>query len=201
MDPADSQTEYSVPPAWQQRGKRLLYLMFSWGLAIGLAVIAHNFIFQSYRVDGQSMQPTLTNGDFLIISKIGSSLAELKGQDYLPERGDIVVLNSPTSQVLLIKRVIGLPGEHIEIRDGQVTITNAAEPDGFDPYQRLGLGPAFTAHSISLRIPEGHVFVIGDHRESGGSSDSRNDFGPVDIDLLIGKTVLRLWPLDTARTF
>lgn len=201
----EAQTDYQTQlsnRSWRDHPYlRIIKLVFGWIGAVILALAIQQYAFQSYRVFGQSMEPTLHEGDFLIISKLGPTLAKLKGDQYRPARGDVVVLESPLSDTRLIKRVIGLPGEQIIIKDGEVTIIDDGASRGFDPYARLKMPAEFTAHSINTTVPEGHIFVVGDNREPGGSSDSRNDFGPVDTDLVIGKTVLRLWPLDTISKF
>lgn len=152
------------------------------------------YVMQTYEVFGQSMEPTLHESDYLIISKVGVSLAKLERKDYIPKRGDIVVIDSSLNGTRLIKRVIGLPGERVVVDSGNVTVYPKGSDVGFDPYQQLGLPARFASGSISVEVPEGHVFVIGDNREGGGSLDSRNELGPIPTDKIIGRLVLRLWP-------
>lgn len=152
------------------------------------------YVMQTYEVFGQSMEPTLHEGDYLIISKVGVSLAKLERKDYIPKRGDIVVIDSSLNGTRLIKRVIGLPGERVVVDSGKVTVYPAGSSVGFDPYQQLGLPARFASGSVSVEVPEGHVFVIGDNREGGGSLDSRNELGPIPADKIAGRLVLRLWP-------
>lgn len=146
------------------------------------------------------MEPTLQEGNYLIISKLGSLWSDLRGQEYIPERGDIIVLNSP-SGIRLVKRVIGMPGEFVDVRNGEITIYNDEYQQGFDPYEALNLPTVFTEGEVSVEVPEGHIFVVGDNRLPGGSSDSRNDLGPVSGDEVIGKLILRLWPLNEIDRF
>lgn len=195
------QTAQPPSPPRSSHIARTLRILLSWVVAIAVAIFIQQFAIQSYRVFGQSMEPALQESDFLIVSKLGPAIAQLRNNEYVPERGDIVVMESPLSDTRLIKRTIGLPGEQVIVRNGTVTITNQKQPDGFDPYQQLGLEPQFAAGSINLVVPEGHIFVIGDNRQPGGSSDSRNEIGPVDTDNVIGRAVLRLWPFDEIQTF
>ncbi len=131
-----------------------------------------------------SMQPTLDENDFLIINR----LLYTRGT---PARGDIIVFESNQmdnngDQKLLIKRIIGLPGEEIEIRGGQVYINE--EPLA-EPY----LEDDYTHGNIHQIIPENSLFVMGDHRNN--SLDSRNeDLGLVDYQDIVGKAFIRLYP-------
>ncbi len=152
------------------------------------------YIMQTYQVFGQSMEPTLHESDYLIISKVGASLAKLENKDYLPHRGEIIVIDSSLNGNRLIKRVIGLPGERVVVDSGKVTVYPRGSDVGFDPYQQLGMQQRFASGSVSTEVPEGHVFVIGDNREAGGSLDSRNELGPVPTDKIVGRLLLRLWP-------
>ncbi len=185
----------------KQRRLRTLKILGSWLLALLVALALQRFVFQSYQVFGQSMEPTLSQGDYLIISKVGPTWAGLRNHYFVPERGDIVVVDNPLEDNRLIKRVIGLPGERITVGDGQVRVFNRENREGFDPYQKLGLKPTNASGQLSLVVPERHVFLIGDNRESGGSLDSRNDLGPVPAEDILGKLVLRLWPFSKVDNF
>lgn len=92
------------------RSWQVLKVVGTWLLALLVAFGIQRYAFQSYQVFGQSMEPTLSEGDYLIISKLGATFAKVKHDDYVPARGDIVVLDSSLSGTRLIKRVIGLPG-------------------------------------------------------------------------------------------
>ena len=112
-----------------------------------------------YRVQGHSMMPTLHEGEYLIINKLSYYLEE-------PQRGDIVVLHYPRDRSReYIKRIIGLPGDQVEIGDGQVKVNGVPLTE---PY--LNGQPAY--HDQSWVVPEGSYFVLGDNRNN--SSDSRN---------------------------
>ncbi len=174
----------------------------SWLIALVVALALQRYVFQSYQVYGHSMEPTLAEGDYLVISKLGVSLSDLRNHDYVPGRGDIIVLKSPLDQTRLIKRVIGLPGEQIKVRDGKVTIFNAEHPAGFDPYAELGLESTFTSGTQDdVTVPSDSVYVIGDNRSANGSLDSRDGLGPVPLSDIIGKLVLRLYPFSKIDRF
>ena len=131
-------------------------------------------------VDGSSMYPTLNSGDNLITSKISYKLSE-------PERGDIIVLEAPDSPGDdYIKRIVGLPNDHLEIKDGDVFI-NGKKLD--EPY----LGGIETDGEEDIIIPSGYYFVMGDNRDE--SHDSRIDkVGVISRNSIVGKSVFRLYP-------
>ena len=133
-----------------------------------------------YEVQSISMEPTLHEGQFLIVSKIAYWLRS-------PLRGDIVVLDPPNGQgsIPYIKRIIGLSGEHIQIRDGRVWVDGVALNE---PYIS---GPPMYREDIILEDNE--YLVLGDNRNN--SSDS-HVWGTLPRDKIIGKTVFRYWPPD-----
>ncbi len=137
-----------------------------------------------------SMQPTLDENDFLIINR----LLYTRGT---PQRGDIIVFESNQEDIngdqkLLIKRIIGLPGEEIAIRGGQVYINDELLTE---PY----LEEDYTHGNVHQMIPEDHLFVMGDHRNN--SLDSRNeDLGLVHIEDIVGKAFVRLFPFSEIGT-
>ena len=175
-------------------------------LVVALLMIA--FIFRSYQVDGPSMQTTLQNQDKLIIWKVPRTWARLTHHAYIPNRGDIIVFTErglgqfgQEDSKQLIKRVIGLPGDRVVVKDGSLTIYNAKYPDGFMPDKTVGYAyPNFplTSGDIDVTIKSGQLFVNGDNRPN--SLDSRA-FGPISADQVIGKLVIRVWPSNQIKTF
>lgn len=135
-----------------------------------------NSLIGRYRIDGNSMNPTLLNGEYLIISNIAYRLDE-------PERGDIIVFRHPRSELNLIKRVIGLPGDTVDIMNGLVSV-NGVPLD--EPYIE-----APPTYSSSWVVPEGQYFVLGDNRNN--SSDS-HAWGFLPMDHILGKAELVYWP-------
>jgi signal peptidase I len=148
--------------------------------AIIIALLIHLFLAQATRVYGSSMQPNLHTDERLVIEKLTYHF-------HGPQRGDIVVLRDPDGGPdLLIKRVIGLPGERITIADGQVYV------DGV-PLDEPYLNQVTSGNGRSWFVPPLSVFVMGDNR--GASRDSRI-FGPIPMDSIMGRAVVRYWPLD-----
>ncbi len=212
-----SNTHYSHParedqptPPRRQRGFRsilpTLTVIIS---AVLIAVLIVSFVFRPYIVDGPSMEPTLHHGDRLIIWKVPRTWARITGNDYVPNRGDIIVfverslVGSNGNNEQLIKRVIGVPGDRVVIEDGTVTIYNTEHPEGFQPDTSMPYGEGIDLtvnenEAVDMNIGEGEVYVMGDNRNN--SRDSRM-FGPVAAEDIVGKLVLRLFPISDAEVF
>ncbi|MBM7571802.1 signal peptidase I [Aquibacillus albus] len=159
-----------------------------------LAVIVRMFFFAPIVVDGPSMLPTLNDGDYMIANKFSYMVSE-------PNRFDIVVFHA-TANRDYIKRVIGLPGEHVEMKGDQLFIDGKALDEPFLEAKKRTINENqsytfdFTLEELPggyEKVPKGHVFVLGDNR--GNSTDSRL-LGPIPISQLVGKANLRYWPLD-----
>lgn len=172
-------------------------------LAPIIAILLTAFVFQSYQVQGPSMQNTLHDNDRLIVWKLPRTWARLTGHQYVPARGDIIILTESglsnygdtqdTKQ--LVKRVIGLPGDHIVIKNNVITVYNKANPQGFQPdntlpYGKNGAIPP-TDNNLDITLGPKQLFICGDNRSD--SLDSRI-FGPIQTDQVIGKLVMRIYP-------
>jgi signal peptidase I len=177
--------------------------------AVLVALFIITFVFRSYQVDGTSMLNTLQNGDKLIIWKVPRTWASVTHHPYIPKRGDIIVFTETglaqfgqenTKQ--LIKRVIGLPGDQVVLKNGNYTIYNAAHPNGFDPDKTLAYGKdnsiPYTSGSINIKLGPDQLFVSGDNRPD--SLDSRY-FGPINANQVIGQLILRVFPINHAEVF
>jgi signal peptidase I len=162
-----------------------------WVLMLLVAVAAawsfQTWVIQSFSIPSESMAPTLTNGDRVLVNKLSYRAHDV-------HRGDVVVVRRPpraarassTEPEDLIKRVIGLPGDLIETRGGHVYIDGR---ELTEPYLRKGM----TTDQIETpyRVPKGQVFLMGDNRID--SRDSRS-FGPVPEGLVVGRAFARIWP-------
>lgn len=191
-------------PQYSNQSKRrdfsFVKFVVAWLVAITVAVGLQSFVFKPFQVYGKSMEPTLHDGDYLIISKLEPTWQHLQNDPYVPERGDIVVLD-PNNSPRLIKRVIGLPGERVIVEDGGLTVFNQQHPDGFNPYTAIDIPKTNVSGNIKTEVPPEHVFVVGDNRQGNGSSDSRNRLGTVPTEDVIGSLVLRLWPANDLEAF
>jgi signal peptidase I len=194
-----------APEGWSNVVSTIAVLL----LAPVVALFLTAFVFQSYQVDGPSMESTLYHNDRLIVWKMSRTWSRITKHPYVPNRGDIVIfaehalVNYGLDQnKQLIKRVIGLPGDRITIRDGVVTVYNAAHPDGFQPDTTLPYGQGRTMPQTpgdsDVIIPQDKIFVLGDNR--GNSLDS-SEFGPVAATDIVGKLVVRVLPFDNFKRF
>lgn len=190
----------------------------------------NTYIYRSYNVVGVSMENTLHNDDRVIVNRAAVSWAHFTGNEYVPERGQIIVfmnedeeavkyyksqgVSNPTtctvpsnvSDQYIIKRVIAFPGERVTVKNGIMTIYNEEHPDGFvyDELWRTSNtdGPkAYTSGEVDITVPNGELFVSGDNREGSNSWDSRNGLGTIPYCRIIGPVVLRLFPFDKIRGF
>jgi len=184
IETSEAETPDSSPQARRKPRHWLIALLFDLGgtiiPAIIIALVIHVFLAQATRVYGQSMEPTLQTNQRLVIEKLSY---RLRG----PRRGDVVVLHDPGgSPELLIKRVVGLPGERVTVADGRVFIDGVPLDEPYLAQPTQGGGRSWV-------VPPLHIFVLGDNR--GASRDSRI-FGTVSLDQVIGHAIFRYWPPD-----
>jgi len=153
--------------------------------AFVLAFFIITFVARSFRVDGRSMEPSLHNGERVMVNKLIYRFSE-------PDRGDIVVFPYPLEpQSMFIKRIIGIPGDKIMIRDG-ITYVNDVAID--EPYI---YAKSFNDYGPTI-VPEDRVFVMGDNRTD--SLDSRfTQVGMISIDSIEGRVEFVYWPLNMIR--
>lgn len=175
-----------------------------------VAILLTAFVFQSYQVDGPSMQTTLQNNDRLIVWKLPRTWARITGHSYVPKRGDVVIFNERNLSAFgqennkqLIKRVIGLPGEKVSIVNGKLVVYNKEHPQGFVPDDTLPYGSVIgeteaEQERTSWTLNSKEIFVSGDNRSD--SLDSRA-FNGVDLNDVVGKLVLRILPIGDAKRF
>lgn len=173
-----------------------------------LALSITAFVFQSYEVDGPSMENTLQSHDRLIVWKAGKTWSRITDSQYIPPRGTVIVFTkrglydfNSDREKQLIKRIIGVPGDKVVVRDGKITVYNTENPNGFDPDQTLGYGSGIlgeTEGNSEFTVGENEIFVVGDHRNN--SLDSRS-FGTVPAKDIVGTLSARILPLSTAKKF
>ena len=158
-------------------------------IALLIVVPVRYFLFQPFFVKGQSMEPNFENGDYLIIDEITYRFKQ-------PERGEVIVFKFPqnTSQ-RYIKRIIGLPSETVEIKDGQVLISRDDHPPKILDESNYLSSYIQTAGNLKIFLGEEEYFVLGDNRSV--SSDSRR-WGVVPKSDIIGRVYFRAWPIDNA---
>ena len=148
------------------------------------------FLFQPFIVSGASMEPNFQNGDYLIVDQLSYRFRE-------PKRGEVIVLRRPNSfGRRYIKRIIGLPGEIIKIKDGQIIIFDTQEEKVLD--ERYFILETQTPGEIRTYLGENEFFVLGDNRVA--SSDSRQ-WGALSGEYIIGRALFRAWPFDNLTIF
>lgn len=150
-------------------------------IAVALALVIIVFVAQAFVVQGSSMEPTLHNGERLLVDKLSYRFRE-------PQRGEIVVFKYPADPShRYIKRIIGLPGDTVRISNGVVYINDTPIEENYT------LEPAISDFG-QVAVPPGHYFVLGDNRNN--SEDSRYpDVGFVPRNLMVGRAVFVFWPL------
>ena len=171
--PVEPGTETAKPTDW----KRVLLDIVETLVLAAILYIGINAISVRVRVDGFSMNPTLQNGEYILVNKLAYKTGE-------PRRGDIVVFVFPMNpQEDLIKRIIGLPGERVSIHQGVVKINDLALEE---PY--IAAAPLYDGEWV---VSEGQLFVLGDNRNE--SKDS-HQWGLLPLENVVGKSVLIYWP-------
>ncbi len=188
--------------------------------AVALALFIRIVLFEAFEIEGPSMEPTLQNGDRVVVAKFSYGLfLPLTNEAVLtwgmPDRGDVVIVKSPADNIDIVKRVIGLPGDVMELRDDVVYRNGHAIPrrelGPCDPAMQMQISPGCewtqetadgrdyrTSGSLvstpsnmpPRRVPPGHVFILGDHRDH--SNDSRY-FGPVPVNRVKGRALAIYW--------
>lgn len=168
-------------------------------------IFINQFVFRSFNVEGPSMENTLHTGDRLIVNRVVVTWSQIKNESYVPERGQVIVFKNPlyvpgAGEEYIVKRVIAFPGEHVILEDGSFTVCNSNNTDCFNPDKSTEGPQQPTAGSVDTVVPAGELFVSGDHRQEGYSSDSRNGLGTIPYYDIIGPVSLRIFPFDKIRT-
>lgn len=175
------QAEVNAEPSQPKRKRsgffRFLVDIFETLVLSVVLFVGINTISARIRVDGDSMDPTLVSGEYVIVSRLSYRLSTA-------QRGDIIVFHFPRDpKEEYIKRIIGLPGDEVEIKGGQVYINGKLLEESYLDVKMNYIG--------TWRVPAGQLFVLGDNRNN--SSDS-HDWGTVPMDYVVGKAILVYWP-------
>ncbi len=152
-----------------------------------LFIVIYLFIMQPNQVRGASMEPTFYTGDYIFTSKITYKFRDVN-------RGDVIVFHSPkNADIEFIKRIIGLPGDKIVIRNSEVYVNDVLIDEPYIASKTPLWDGGYIKEDEPLIVPSGQIFVMGDNRPR--SSDSR-EFGPVPISSIIGQVFFRYFPSD-----
>jgi len=184
-------------------GGLLLEMVKVFLLAIVIIIPVRVFLFQPFFVQGSSMDPNFADGQYLVVSEFGYKQTDMNLLSSLHftihpfktiERQDVVVFRYPKNpEQFFIKRVIGLSGESVEVRQGKIIIYNTIHPDGFVLNESAYIGlNILTQDTSKTKVGDNAYFVMGDNRMF--SYDSRA-FGAVNKDKIVGRVLLRAWPV------
>lgn len=164
-------------------------------VVVSLIVIVgiRSFIMQPFFVDGKSMEPNFYDGDYLIVDEVSYKFWE-------PKRGDVIIFHYPyDTKEFYIKRIIGLPGEKIEIKDNKIIIYNNENKDGMFINENVYIPDStVTSGSYARELKNDEYYVLGDNR--GASSDSRF-WGVLEKRFIVGKAWIRAWPFNDFSVF
>lgn len=161
-------------------------------VAIAVALLVQAFLVKPYRIPSESMQNTLLVGDRVLVDRVSWRFSE-------PRRGDIVVFHPPMDGPVLIKRIVGMPGDELSVSDGALSINGVLQEEpyvrrtesGPEPTEAFANGLPWGLES-AYTVPAGSYFMMGDNRTNSG--DSR-EFGPVARSQLVGQAFGRYWPV------
>jgi signal peptidase I len=175
------------PPRKHSGTRQVVEWLIVVGAALLVALIVRVFLFQAFFIPSESMTPTLEKHDRVIVNKLSYKLHDV-------HRGDIIVFKTPPGQDDgvndLVKRVIGLPGETVEFRDGSVFVNGKQLDEHYLPDGTVTAPTCGVATSVT--VPAGHYWVMGDNRTQ--SKDSRC-FGAIPKGDIVGRAFFRFWPL------
>jgi len=154
-------------------------------IALAMFVLMYLFLFQPHQVRGNSMYPNFHDGEYLLTDKISYRLNQ-------PKRGEVIIFKAPKNEEYeYIKRIIGLPGDTVKIKEGKVYINDNLLKEPYLPEDYQTFAGSFGQEGEDISLPANQYFVLGDNRNH--SSDSR-DWGTVPKENIIGKAWFRYWP-------
>lgn len=174
------------------------FFTFSWDIikvaviALVIAGLVRYFLVQPFFVEGASMEPNFLSGQYLLIDEASYFFKEIK-------RGEVIVFHYPLdTSKYYIKRVVGIPGETVEIQNGKVAIYNTDNPDSFFIDEGYLLRDGITTGDIKKKLGRNEYFVLGDNRLA--SSDSRQ-WGALPRNDIVGRVWIRAWPISEVKIF
>ncbi len=169
-------------------------------------VLIMTFVISPISVNGISMQPTFHTGDYVLDYKWPQTWAHITNTQYIPSVGQIVIVNDTTTkQELFIKRVIGIPGDEVNVTSGIVNIKNTSHPNGYNPDKTYPYGKTLSLYQPGMdfggNVNNGQIFVMGDNRTPGASIDSRSSLGNIPSNYIIGRVLVKVWPINQFKLY
>lgn len=202
FDPTLNPTFANVPTEAEQPSgpERLFHVLWEVAKTVAAILLAalfiRAFVIQPFFVQGESMDPSFRDGDYLLVNQVSYHFSQ-------PKRGDVVIFKAPPEpETNYIKRVAGMPGETVELKNGKVIIRNSEHPGGValdEPFLPAGIPTKPESDQLRWEIGPDEYFVLGDNRHPGKSSDSRA-WGLVPKNYLIGRAWLRVYPIAAIGT-
>lgn len=181
LSPLDRQNVVALEEAPPSSARRVLLEVVETIILALILFVAINFLTARIRVDGSSMEPNFHDGDYVVVNRLAYRMGDI-------QRGDVIVFPYPLHEEDdYIKRVIGLPGDHVAVYGGVVYVNGEALDETY-------IMEKPNSDLAEIVVPEGYVYVMGDNRNA--SSDSRS-WGPLKIEKIIGKAIFRYWPFST----
>lgn len=172
-------------------GNFILEFVQSIVLALSVFVLLYLFVAQPNEVKGSSMLPNFVDGEYLLTDKLSYQFG-------LPQRGDVVIFKAPPTESCsaeeceYIKRIIGIPGDRVMVKEGRVYLNGSLLGQTFLPKDTVTEPGSFSVEGVEEVVPEGYYLCFGDNRSH--SRDGR-EFGPIKKDLIVGKAFFKYWPL------
>src|SRR3989344_4905684 len=161
-------------------------------IALAIVIPVRAYIAQPFIVSGASMDPTFTTGQYLIVDQLTYHFED-------PKRGSVIILKYPLNpSTFFIKRIIGLPGETLSMKNGKLTIINKTNPSGFLLNETYITDEHRTSDTFEITLNDTEYFVMGDNRPE--SSDSRV-WGPLESKYIVGRPFVRLFPISKISLF
>ncbi len=171
-----------------------------------LVVLTLMYVITPIEVSGISMEPTFHTGNYCLVYKWPQTWANLTGSQYIPGRGQVMIVNDTNNNgELFIKRVIGLPGDNVNVTDGIVKIMNSNNQKGFNPDKVYPYGKTLSLYQPGMNfegnVANGQIFVMGDNRVPGASIDSRSSMGDIPSSYITGRVLVKFWPINQIKLF
>lgn len=152
-----------------------------------LFIVLYLFIMQPNQIKGASMEPTFFDGNYIFTSKVTYKLRK-------PIKGDVIVFSSPKNKdIEYIKRIIGLPGDEVMVKDREIYVNGNLVTENYISEKTTLIPGSFIENGVAITVPKNYYFVMGDNRPR--SSDSR-EFGPINFDAIIGQVFYRYFPIN-----
>jgi signal peptidase I len=188
------------PVVPQKKGARFVNMLQAVAILSIVGVVMYLFVLTPNQIDGFSMFPTFNDDQIVFVNRVIQLIGNTslgKSLKYEYQRGDVIVMKVPSHEKEIIKRIVGIPGDQIHIKDGDVYLNGVALSEKYlDPELKTQGGTFITEGGDPIFVAPGTVLVLGDNRNN--SLDSRFvEIGLVKREYIIGKVFLRLLPLDT----